>query len=263
MSQKFATKFNYYHHSPASTQKPTEIDIFQKLLKARGEPIQYPSVVTVGIAGEEYVKAELIEGLPSDAAYRHALARLDQHELLPWDKQADEDRNQVHRDGAHEANCQHASEGINTALKGANQITGQQKLEKKFAGLALPFLGFADFFGGNRVAELKCKTSLSADTKLGRRAGALPSKPDPKHVAQVGYYANVLECPASLVYANEKDYRIFDEINCQELTAEGMSKALDDLRARAWSRENLMRAAPDYRRRFCIIGYCRTMVAGN
>jgi hypothetical protein len=113
------------------------------------------------------------------------------------------------------------------------------------------------------VAELKCKTSLSADTKLGRRAGALPSKPDPKHVAQVGYYANVLECPASLVYANEKDYRIFDEINCQELTAEGMSKALDDLRARAWSRENLMRAAPDYRRRFCIIGYCRTMVAGN
>ena len=59
MSEKFAAKFNYYHHSPASTQKPTEIDIFQKLLKARGEPIQYPSVVTVGIAGEEYVKAEL------------------------------------------------------------------------------------------------------------------------------------------------------------------------------------------------------------
>ena len=63
MSEKFATKFNYYHHSPASTQKPTEIDIFQKLLKARGEPIQYPSVVTVGIAGEEYVKAELIRGV--------------------------------------------------------------------------------------------------------------------------------------------------------------------------------------------------------
>jgi len=104
--------------------------------------------------------------------------------------------------------------------------------KKNFAGLALPFLGFADFFGGNRVAELKCKTSLSADTKLGRRAGALPSKPDPKHVAQVGYYANVLQCPTSLVYANEKDYRIFDETNCQELTPEGMNKALDDLRAR-------------------------------
>ena len=86
------------------------------------------------------------------------------------------------------------------------------------------------------MAELKCKTSLSADTKLGRRAGALPSKPDPKHVAQVGYYANVLQCPTSLVYANEKDYRIFDETNCQELTPEGMNKALDDLRARAWSR---------------------------
>ena len=62
--------------------------------------IQYPSVVTVGIAGEEYVKAELIEGLPSDAAYRHALARLDQHTLVPWDKDADEERLQVHRDGA-------------------------------------------------------------------------------------------------------------------------------------------------------------------
>ena len=145
MSEKFA-KFHYNHHSPASTQKPTEIDIFQKLLKARGEPVQYPSVVTVGIAGEEYVKAELIERLPSDAAYRHALARLDQHTLVPWDLEADEARLQVHRDGAFELICQHASEGINTALKGANRITGQQKLEKNFAGLALPFLGFAEFF---------------------------------------------------------------------------------------------------------------------
>jgi len=134
MSQKFATKFNYYHHSPASTQKPTEIDIFQKLLKARGEPIQYPSVVTVGIAGEEYVKAELIEGLPSDAAYRHALARLDQHELLPWDKQADEDRLQVHRDGAFELIANMPARASTRLLKGPTKLPASKSLKRNLQG---------------------------------------------------------------------------------------------------------------------------------
>ncbi len=109
-------------------------------------------------------------------------------------------------------------------------------------------MGFSDFQGGGRVAELKVKTSVvSATAKSGRRAGALPSKPDAKHAQQVAYYADVLGCQASLIYASETGYRLFDETNCQELTPEGIQRDVRELCARAWSRENVMRRAPDYR----------------
>ena len=60
------------------------------------------------------------------------------------------------------------------ALADANQVTGQERLEKSYSGLHLPFLGFSDFQGGGRVAELKVKTSpVSATAKSGRRAGGV------------------------------------------------------------------------------------------
>ena len=62
MSDLFATKFNYYHHSPSAVQKPTEVDMFQKILKARGEKLYYGSPATVGRAVEDYVSAVAIEG---------------------------------------------------------------------------------------------------------------------------------------------------------------------------------------------------------
>ena len=79
--------------------------------------------------------------------------------------------------------------GVKEPLAGANRVTGQERLEKSYSGLHLPFLGFSDFQGGGRVAELKVKTSaVSATAKSGRRAGPLSTKPDAKHAQQVAYY---------------------------------------------------------------------------
>ena len=60
MSDLFATKFNYYHHSPSAVQKPTEVDMFQKILRARGDKMYYGSPATVGRAVEDYVSAVAI-----------------------------------------------------------------------------------------------------------------------------------------------------------------------------------------------------------
>ena len=57
----------------------------------------------------------------------------------------------------------------------------------------------------------------------------------------------LLGCQASLIYASENGYRVFDEGNCPELTPEGIERGVQELRARAWSRENLMRHAPNPR----------------
>jgi hypothetical protein len=247
MSDLFATKFNYYHHSPSAVQKPTEVDMFQKILRARGDKMFYGSPATVGRAVEDYVSAVAIDGQSHDEALRHATSVLDAHELLPWDSEADKGRLDVHRGDPLEAIAKNALAGIEKALETANKIEGQEKLTKRYGGLALEFLGFSDFFGGGRVAELKVKTSAPTVTKTGtgKRIGSLPSKPDPKHAAQASFYSDVLGCPASLVYANEKEFRIFDETNCDELTPEGIQKNVMELRSRAWSRENLMRCAPN------------------
>jgi hypothetical protein len=111
----------------------------------------------------------------------------------------------------------------------------------------MEFLGFSDFYGGSRVAELKVKTSAPTviKTGAGKRIGSLSSKPDSKHAQQAGFYSDVLGCPASLVYANEREFRIFDETNCDELTPEGIQRGVMELRSKAWSRENLMRSAPN------------------
>ena len=46
------------------------------------------------------------------------------------------------------------------------------------------------------------------------------------------------------VLVGDIGYRVFDESNCEELTPEGIQNGVGELRARAWSRENLMKLAP-------------------
>ncbi len=106
------------------------------------------------------------------------MTALDAHEAVDWDRDSDQQRLDLHRDLL-ETISLHAVTGVREALAGANLVTGQERLEKSYPGLHLPFLGFSDFYGGGRVAELKVKTSaVSASAKSGRRAGALPTKPD-------------------------------------------------------------------------------------
>ena len=52
-------KFHYRHHSPSAVQKPLEIDIFQKVLRARGASMQFGSPVAVGRAVEDYTSASV------------------------------------------------------------------------------------------------------------------------------------------------------------------------------------------------------------
>ena len=240
----YADRFGFYHHSPSSVQKTLEIDIFQKALKRRGETLLPRSPVAVGRGVEDYVWAMLIDGQSEGEAARHAMAALDAHELVPWDSESDQQRLDIHRDII-DTMGENARQGLAEALSGANQINGQERMDKQYPGLAPSFMGYLDFFGGGRVAELKTKTSAVSDSaKTGRRAGALPFKPDAKHARQVAIYADVMGYKASLIYASENGYRVFDETNCQELTPGSIQNGAGELRIRAWSREKLMRLTP-------------------
>ena len=47
---------------------------------------------------------------------------------------------------------------------------------------------------------------------------------------------------------NEKEFRIFDETNCDEVTPEGIQRGVMELRSRAWSREepHALRSEPNH-----------------
>ena len=79
-------KFHYRHHSPSAVQKPLEIDIFQKVLRARGASMRFGSPVAVGRAVEDYVSASVIDGLGPSEALRHAMTALDAQEVIAWDR---------------------------------------------------------------------------------------------------------------------------------------------------------------------------------
>ena len=85
-------KFHYRHHSPSAVQKPLEIDIFQKVLRARGASLQFGSPVAVGRAVEDYVSASVIDGQGASDALRHAMTALDAHEAVAWDLEGDQQR---------------------------------------------------------------------------------------------------------------------------------------------------------------------------
>ena len=125
----YADRFGYYHHSPSAVQKPLEIDIFRKALKRPGEALEFGSPVAVGRGVEDYVLAMLIDGQSEGEAARHAMAALDAHELVPWDREADQQRLDCHRDLIATMG-ENARQGVAEALACANQITGQERLDK-------------------------------------------------------------------------------------------------------------------------------------
>ena len=217
------------------------------MLRARGEGMQFGSPVAVGRAVEDYTSASVIDGLGASEALRHAMIALDAHEAVEWDRDNDQQRLDLHRDILATI-ALHAGTGVREALAGANQVTGQERLEKSYSGLHLPFLGFSDFQGGGRVAELKVKTSpVSATAKSGRRAGgvAIQAGREARPASRLLRRRPRLPGQPDLRVGNR--LRLFNETNCQELTPEGIQRGVRELRARAWSRENVMRRAPDYR----------------
>lgn len=126
----------------------------------------------------------------------------------------------------------------------------RSKLFGSFPTSMLPIVGRIDFDFGNlevselgnsdgnrrffpsRIIELKTKWSKLGKVKQdGTRSFILSSLPTTAsfgHCVQVAVYSSYFDfkVPASLVYANKKDFKIFDASNCYDLTEEGMIKNL-------------------------------------
>ena len=191
---------------------------------------------------QDCANLHLIDGHTVEAVIRQGLSRLDEYKPRTWDDGKDERKLAVNRAEFADVLI-NAIEGVKEAHAhyGLNRIDGESEIFTKLSGLELPYSGFPDF---SRRVELKTKwSSAAANTKSGKRATSLPTKPDWSHTCQVaGYWAGT-GLMQTIVYANAKDYRVFNADNSDRLTNEGLQAALYHVTAKCAIRENLLKSA--------------------
>ena len=182
----------------------------------------------------------LIDDHSLDAAIRQGMSRLDEYEPRTWDDGKDERKLAVNR-GEFTDVLTNAVTGVREAhaIYGLNRIEGESEIFANLPGLELPYSGFPDF---SRRVELKTKWSTAADTKSGKRSASLPTKPTWPHICQVAGYWFGTGLMQTIVYANAKDYRVFNEHNCEQLSQEALQSAVNHIVAKCAIRENLLKS---------------------
>jgi len=182
----------------------------------------------------------LIDDHTLDAAIRQGMSRLDEYQPRTWDDGKDERKLAVNR-GEFADVLTNAVTGVKEAhaIYGLNRIEGESEIFANLPGLELPYSGFPDF---SRRVELKTKWSTAADTKSGKRSASLPNKPTWPHICQVAGYWFGTGLMQTIVYANAKDYRVFNEQNCEQLSQDALQAAVNHIVAKCAIRENLLKS---------------------
>ena len=182
----------------------------------------------------------LIDDHTLDAASRQGRSRLDEYQPRTWDDGKDERKLAVNR-GEFADVLTNAVTGVKEAhaIYGLNRIEGESEIFANLPGLELPYSGFPDF---SRRVELKTKWSTAADTKSGKRSASLPNKPTWPHICQVAGYWVGTGLMQTIVYANAKDYRVFNEHNCEQLSQDALQSAVNHIVAKCAIRENLLKS---------------------
>jgi hypothetical protein len=182
----------------------------------------------------------LIDDHTLDAAIRQGMSRLDEYEPRTWDDGKDERKLAVNR-GEFADVLTNAVTGVREAhaIYGLNRIEGESEIFANLPGLELPYSGFPDF---SRRIELKTKWSTAADTKSGKRSASLPNKPTWPHICQVAGYWFGTGLMQTIIYANAKDYRVFNEDNCEQLSKDALQSAVNHIVAKCSIRENLLKS---------------------
>ena len=271
----WATRFHFAAHSPSGSNRPDALELFDKII-ARPEKLFTPgnSNMVGGRAVESYCSAVIVEGMNEKDAFAHALSVLDEHKH-PEHMPDDESKMNLFRDlpvlekvkgedprfiGTHfELICNHALQGLKEATTGANLVEDGRWASVFLQGVQLPFKGELDFEAAGSVIELKTKWPyLAADSKQGWRTNSLPKRPTFEHTRQVALYWHWLKqsqnvVPVKLIYANTKDFRLFTNENCEELSDENLLSAIESLRVIGKAREALMARAENADALFSMI----------
>ena len=193
-------------------------------------------VMLFGRAVQYYCDLVLLEDQNPNEAYREAINMIQGYQSPHWRNAADEkDRiddvvNGVYYDDKgrkptkkdEKANvtktlfqlvADNALAGMQEAMTGANQITGEEKLEGKLEGCRLPYIGFGDYNSG--TVELKTKWGENIFDTEGN-----PKRLQKNYRKQIAGYWHMTGNMPKLVMSGRNGYHIYRP------TAEELENAL-------------------------------------
>ena len=159
-----------------------------------------------------------------------------EHKLTP---KYDAEGNKPKKDtpGTHsefELVCANAVEGLRESFAGANQITGEIRLEGTLPGCTLGYVGVPDYQEGG--VELKTQWDKNAHTDK-PAANSLPKSIKENHLNQIAGYHFLSGLNPTIVYANRLGYAVF------KATEEELAHGLNRIVQASKRRERLMMAA--------------------
>ena len=125
----------------------------------------------------------------------------------------------------------------------------ERKIELELDGVVLPIIGYVDLSKDGQLAEIKTKAPRAGAVKAsGERSwskGSLPKLPSWEHTIQCAIYSKATGYVPNICYVSHKEHVTFTPSNCERLSEEALSYALEELRRKCILRQNLIAVSPD------------------
>ena len=139
--------------------------------------------------------------------------------------------------------------GVNLMADKFSGAEEEKRIEINLEGVLLPIIGYVDLYLEERFAEVKTKAprqgAVRKDGTRGWTKGLLPKEPVWEHVLQAAIYYKATGAEPHIVYVSAQGGTIFSPENCEKLSDDYLSYALEEVRRKCILRQNLLAISDD------------------
>lgn len=237
-------KLDIYHFSASACNKPPVNWMFDYvyLTREQRKKIVVGWNAALGTAAHEAIQAVLCHGQSLEDATSQAIMGYELHGA---------DQNDEKFEKFKEVLPEMIEIGVETLAEDFGGAQSEQKIELKLDGVVLPVIGYVDLSLDGKIAEIKTKAPRAGARKAsGERSwskGSLPKEPSWEHVIQAAIYHKATQSEPNIVYVSHKDSIVYTPSNCDRLSEEALSYAIEEMRRKCILRQNLIAVSPDPR----------------
>ena len=225
------------------TQKADAWEVVRKLDQNHNQ--SNSAVMQGGKSVQHGCDQHFLENCPSQESIQASKRDFITYESRKWDNGSDKLKTALVASEIEQVTEQ-AILGLTEVFRGENRVIGEKEYLENVKGLGLKYFTIPDYC--HRI-DLKTKWSAPAETKSGKKAASLPRKLsgmyDMRNVYQAAGFKMCTGRDPVLVYANAKEFRIFDKHSCDELQPDFLDDVIEDIKKKLKAIEIKIHLAPN------------------
>lgn len=233
-----------YNFSPSQLLRPMPVWMFQyiHMTKEQRRAMKVGWNAALGTAGHGGMQAILTAGIDFDTALQQAYLSYDFHDA-PASEPIEK------KEKFRELLPDLINNGVDLLAGKFGGAQEERKIEMELDGVEIPIIGYIDLCGEKAFCEMKTKAprmgAVKKDGTRGWTKAAMPAKPQFEHLCQVAIYQKATGLEPNIAYISATDAVLFTPDNCDELQADYLAFCVDEMRARAIRRQNLLKISTD------------------